>query len=608
MKKYRFLIFGCPFILLSCISCGSRGKDTGRPLVSNEDTAAIHALLKKSASFKQTNPDSQHHYAMQALEASKASQYLNGIASANALEVSYLRKKGMYAKAVDLNLEVIKCFDSIGNDAELANNLNILADIYKELGGEKKTIEHLEKGVELTREAERVSLKISNYVELAYSLNERGIIFRGMSEINNRSDLMDSAFLLFQQAIQIAADHPEAAETLPKLYNNISQVYNEHYHNYPKALEYLQKAVAINSVNNKTNSLSFNYGNISEVYMNMGDLAKARDYALKTLAISSLLNAPHRMQNAYSQLTRVNKALGRYDSALFYKEKFIEINDSLTNLDRSKQIADAQTKYETAEKESRITLLSSNIRLKNRQFYGALAGAVLLAAMIGMMWSQNRKLARQKSRIAEQSERLQWMMKELHHRVKNNLQIVSSLLNLQSNRLRDEESATALKESQLRVQAMSLLHQRLYQVEDVSMVNFRSYINDLVETLMRSYGYETDDFDLRIRIEEEFMDVDTAMPMGLLVNEIITNSFKYAYPHTQRPLLSIDMHASGDKLDLSIRDNGPGIRMNGTVTPGGFGKKLIDALSKQLKAKYTVHNEEGAVYKFQLPFKKVKAA
>jgi prolyl oligopeptidase len=96
------------------------------------------------------------------------------------------------------------------------------------------------------------------------------------------------------------------------------------------------------------------------------------------------------------------------------------------------------------------------------------------------------------------------MMKELHHRVKNNLQIVSSLLSLQTYRLKDEESVSAIRESQLRVQAMSLIHQRLYQVDDVSLVNFKLYLDDLVETLMRSYGYGADDFDLLIKVDKEF--------------------------------------------------------------------------------------------------------
>ncbi len=200
-------------------------------------------------------------------------------------------------------------------------------------------------------------------------------------------------------------------------------------------------------------------------------------------------------------------------------------------------------------------------------------------------------------------------MKELHHRVKNNLQIVSSLLNLQTYRLKDEESISAIKESQLRVQAMSLIHQRLYQVDDVSKVNFKLYLDDLVDTLMRSFGFNSTDFDLHIHVEKEFLDVDIVMPMGLLVNEILTNSFKYAYKQVKHPSLHISLVSGNQQLHLDIKDNGPGLNRDAAEpSKSGFGKKLIDALSKQLKAIYSVDNEHGTAYHFNIPQQEEKAA
>jgi two-component sensor histidine kinase len=121
---------------------------------------------------------------------------------------------------------------------------------------------------------------------------------------------------------------------------------------------------------------------------------------------------------------------------------------------------------------------------------------------------------------------------------------------------------------------------------------------------MRAYGYGTDEFDLSINIEKEFLDVDTVMPLGLLVNEIITNSFKYAYHDVTRPLLKIHLTNGDQQLKLEVRDNGPGLQ---TVANGGsssgFGKKLIDALSKQLKATYSVNSSGGTVYQFTIPNK-----
>jgi two-component sensor histidine kinase len=336
-------------------------------------------------------------------------------------------------------------------------------------------------------------------------------------------------------------------------------------------------------------------------------LQQANQYAHKMLALSKDIKAPFRLINAYSILTNIHTAMKQYDSALFYFQQSVAISDSINNLEKSRQIADMQTKYETNEKESRIGFLDNLNQTKSQRLWWLGGTAVLLLLLLSVVWMQKRKSQLQQQKISQQSEKLQWMMKELHHRVKNNLQIVSSLLNLQSYRLKDEESVAAMQESRLRVQAMSLMHQRLYQVEDVSMVNFKLYLTDLIETLMKAYGYEPDKFDLSIQLEKEMLEVDTVMPMGLLVNEIITNSFKYAYENIARPALTITMHTTGDKLQLEIADNGPGMDL-AAGKQEGFGKKLIQALTKQLKATCTVRADKGTSYAFTIPYQKEKAA
>jgi two-component sensor histidine kinase len=418
---------------------------------------------------------------------------------------------------------------------------------------------------------------------------------------------MDTALTLYEKGLKIIETTGEGIESLGRLYNNISQVYTERYKNYPKALEYLFKAVDINKRQNNLNSLTFNYGNISNVYLEMNNTSDAKMYGHLMMKACTDLKAPHRMVNAYRVLTRVAKRTNEFDSALYFQEWASSITDSLNNVEKTGQITEMQTKYETVKKEEQITQLNKLSAVKSQRFWLLAGVAGLLALLVAMFVLQNRRLQQQKKQIAQQSDRLQWMMKELHHRVKNNLQIVSSLLNLQSYRLKDEESISAIKESQLRVQAMSLMHQRLYQVDDVSMVNFKLYLDDLAETLMRAYGYGSDDFDLRIDVEKELLDVDTVMPMGLLVNEIITNAFKYAYKDVSRPSLTIRLGAGDKQLKLEVADNGPGMVESGT-NKNGFGKKLIAALTQQLKASYTVNVSNGTAYTFTIPYTQKKAA
>lgn len=571
------------------------------------DTARISQLITKATSFK-TQIDSNYYYSTLAVKTARELDHPESLAKALHKLASVQRRRGNYTEAIASNLELITLTDSLGLSEQRIDARLLLADIYKEMGGEKGTLDYLDKGLALSREAEAMSILAKDSSNIIESLNEQGIILRDFTKHTDKQYYYDSALHLYQRAIVIAEKIPKGKNALPKLYNNSSQVYNEYYKDYPKALEFLFKAVELNSADNNEMSLTYNFGNISDVYRRLKDYPKAKFYAHRMLEISKKLGAPHRAVNAYAQLKKVSKDINQYDSALYFMEQNVSIADSLSNVAKTGQIAEMQTRYETDIKEAQISDLSHSNKIKTQRMMLFGAAACIMALVLALFWVQKRKLQKQKEQITEQSEKLKWLMKELHHRVKNNLQIVSSLLNLQSYRLRDkdDESVAALKESQLRVQAMSLIHQRLYQVDEVTLVNFKLYISDLTETLMRAYGYDTDSFDLQVHIEKELLDVDTVMPLGLLVNEVITNSFKYAYKDVTRPALTINLLEKNKQIELSITDNGPGMKADDTKK--GFGKQLINALTRQLKARCEVNVVKGTSYLFTIPYTKEKAA
>ncbi len=147
-------------------------------------------------------------------------------------------------------------------------------------------------------------------------------------------------------------------------------------------------------------------------------------------------------------------------------------------------------------------------------------------------------------------------MKELHHRVKNNLQIVSSLLNLQSARIEDPQAQKALMEGQHRIEAMSLIHQKLYQTQTTSRVNIQEFIAELSENLIHAYGYKAHNFNLQLQVAVKELEADIAIPVGLILNEVVTNAFKYAYKNVSDPALHISLQEQANKLQLTIGDNG----------------------------------------------------
>ncbi|MBI1342065.1 MAG: hypothetical protein GC171_03915 [Terrimonas sp.] len=191
------------------------------------------------------------------------------------------------------------------------------------------------------------------------------------------------------------------------------------------------------------------------------------------------------------------------------------------------------------------------------------------------------------------------LIRELHHRVKNNLQVVSSLLSLQSNRLEDENARKALQDGRSRVDAMAMIHQRLYMDKQLASVNIQDYIEELSVSIAGSYGYSPASVITDIVISREDFDIDRAIPIGLIVNELITNAFKHAFKGITDPKVHINLLQEGDMLELRISDNGTGMKTKDSG-PATFGIKLVHILVDQLDARLQVLNHPGTEYRIKM--------
>ncbi|MEJ8843122.1 sensor histidine kinase [Lacibacter sp. H375] len=194
---------------------------------------------------------------------------------------------------------------------------------------------------------------------------------------------------------------------------------------------------------------------------------------------------------------------------------------------------------------------------------------------------------------------IQSLIRELHHRVKNNLQVVSSLMSLQSNRVEDEHAKTALQESKTRVDAMAMIHQKLYVDNELAAVNMQDYLQQLTSSLAGSFGLPAFAVETTVQLPNPSMNIDRAVSIGLIVNELVTNACKHAFKQTTHPKLYIQLQQTGDELQLSIADNGIGLK-NNNEAESGFGLKLVDILVNQLDASMKVTNKQGTRYTIQM--------
>ena len=311
------------------------------------------------------------------------------------------------------------------------------------------------------------------------------------------------------------------------------------------------------------------------------------------------------LSEAYESLAEAYASLGQYEKAYLALQEYDRLKESLFTVEADRRIAELQTEYDVALKEDTIKLQEARIaQQKSRQMLiMVVAGSLfLLLAALFIAFKNNR---RKNILLKKQNEEKGFLLKEIHHRVKNNLEIVSSLLLLQSAKLDDEAAIGAMQESQNRVQSMSMIHQRLYQGENLATIEMKDYFINLGNHVLDAFGVQKRII-LKCAMDRLNLDVDTAVPLGLIVNELLTNTMKYAFPDEQKGKVSISLATKdAETMELRVTDNGVG-KNNEVIQGDGFGTQLINLLVKQLDG--TLEYQTGKGTEVAIQFKLGKTA
>lgn len=315
------------------------------------------------------------------------------------------------------------------------------------------------------------------------------------------------------------------------------------------------------------------------------------------------------LSGVYSRLYKIDSARNDYKAALNSYKLWKSINDSLDGLAQTKQIAELRVAFEAEQQEQNIALLQKDNHLKSErldrsslQRNAVVILAILLLIIFCLLYYQfhlkkaaNRHISSKNLMLEKLLQEKEWLLKEVHHRVKNNLQTVVSLLESQAAGLEDE-ALDAIHESQNRVFAISLIHKKLYQAENIKTVEMATYIPELVGYINEMIG-KVSKLTFEYDIADVELDVSHAVPVGLIVNESVTNAIKYAFPaaHTGLNVIRITMQRKeGNHLQLIIADNGIGLPadlLNGGGS--GFGLRLLFGLTDDLGGSLVIRNENG---------------
>ncbi len=303
----------------------------------------------------------------------------------------------------------------------------------------------------------------------------------------------------------------------------------------------------------------------------------------------------------YQLEARYFSLLGDDTQALQAFQKHSSIKDTLQNLLRVKAIENLEIKYDTEKKENEIGRLEledqlNQSRIKQQRFtIGGLTGGLgLLGLLLYRIFGQNKKIKEQNTIIGDALASKETLLKEIHHRVKNNLQVISSLLGIQSRQLTDTRAKEALQEGRSRVHSMSLIHQNLYKKDNLAGIEMRDYLKKLSKSIISTYSLQADNIEIQYDIDDIILDVDTVIPIGLITNELLTNSLKYAFPEDAHGKIQIKLKHTPDTLVLSVSDNGIGLDPDQLrQKKESFGHSLIQAFRKKLDASIDIDGTEG---------------
>jgi len=202
------------------------------------------------------------------------------------------------------------------------------------------------------------------------------------------------------------------------------------------------------------------------------------------------------------------------------------------------------------------------------------------------------------------NEQKETLLKEIHHRVKNNLQVVSSLLGMQSSYVQDEKAREIFQESIDRVRIMASIHTQLYQSQDMTWVNFGTFIRDLVGNLRQSYVRGDAPVEINVDADEMYLGIDQSIPCGLILNELIANALKHAFPEGTRGLINVSMKRDGEQIILKVGDNGIGLPQSIDISSTqAMGLQLVNILVRQINGKIEVQVDDGTTFSITFPIK-----
>ena len=608
---------------------------------SKQDSNKVLLLYNLSREFFNSDIDRAEKYSNRALFLSERLGYKKGIAMSynNLGIINYY--KAIYNVALTYHDRSLEIMSEIGNRKGMAGSFNNKGAVYTQQGEFALAIEQYLNSIRILEE-------VNDQEGVGKSYNNIGLVYYLQGNYDQAEDYYSKAL----EILKPLKNHSVISDIM----NNLGIISFEK-GEYEESLEYHFKSLDGRAGTNNQRGMATSYTNIGDVYAAKEVIDKAMEYQKKALeiqeelgdkkgmlssiqglarvqslsgnsdqalkymedviSISSEIGAKKELRDAYNEISEIYIRKGDYKKALSFKNRYAQMKDTLFSEQTQEIATNLETKFENEKKTKEIEILQRENEIqelqlgRNRILIISFTISLVLALVSVVLYARTNRdrkkafslLQKQNESIKKQKEEKEVLLKEIHHRVKNNLQVINSLIRLQCAYTDDQVALDLFDECQNRIISMALIHEKMYESHDLSNVNIQEYIAELSQNLLRSYRLHKN-VELDIDVSVKTLTLDTLIPLGLLLNELISNSLKHAFLDDKEDgviTVKLDRDSSSGKFVLEIGDNGIGLPNDFTFNSAlTLGIELVVTLSSQLDG--TIERIEKPGSHFRIEF------
>ena len=500
------------------------------------------------------------------------------------------RNLGNYPEAIKASFSALRIYDEQG----LEENTTAMQ---LQIGGHFAAEKNYSKAIQYMDQALRSLRKQRDSSMLVLALINLGETYR----LNGKPD---SAALFFNECLELNQlySSPRKEEIKAFAEGNLGMV-NASQKKDQEAIQLLKSSIHTLGEMEDYYSTTTYQSELAQIYISQGKKQQGEKLLRQALDIAKREKLKEQIRDISKQLSQFYEQNNHFQRALELRKQYEVYHDSLVNVENVRETEQLESQYQLDKKDANIKLLELENRNKRNTVIGLSIGSFILLVMLFFVYRLQmlrkrayQKVSEQKAIIEKREQEKALLLKELNHRVKNNLQMVSSMFSLQAGQLRGTPAEEALTAGRRRIDALMLIHQKLYRENVDTEIPLPGYIKELTESLIYSFDKKVN---LNFQADHVALPIDKAIPLGIVINELVTNALKYGPAEGMK--LDLSVKPDEENIFVTIADNGPGVPADFDIRKASsLGLKLVYSLIRQLHGEVTQTNDGGCRWEMVL--------